>query len=46
MKSKLAQIMFHVNKFNPYQFKAVYFVLVLAASIIMRVPSDGGGGPV
>ncbi len=45
MKSKLAQIVFYVNKFDPRQLKVAYFVLMLAISFAMRAPSDGGGGP-
>lgn len=43
MKSKLAQI---ISKFDYRQIKVAYFVLMLAVSILMRAPSDGGGGSI
>ena len=46
MKSKLAQIVFFINKFDRRQIQVAYFILMLGVSIIMRAPSDGGGGPI
>jgi hypothetical protein len=46
MKTKLAHIVFNINKFDRRHIQVAYFVLMLAASIIMRSPSDGGTGPI
>lgn len=46
MKSKFAQIIPYINKYDYRQIKVAYFVLMLAVSVVMRVPSDGGGGPI
>ena len=46
MKTKLAQFVSYITKFDRRHFQIAYFVLMLAASVILRSPSDGGGGPV
>ena len=46
MKNKLAQIAFYLNKFDRRQIQVAYFVLMLAVSVIMRSPLDGGGEPI
>lgn len=46
MKTKLAQIVSYVNAVDHRKIQAAYFVLMLAVSIVMRSPSDGGTGPV
>lgn len=46
MKTKLAHIISFVNKFDRGQIQVAYFVLMLAISVILRAPSDGGTGPV
>jgi len=46
MKTKLVNLVSYINKLDRRQMQTIYFVLMLAASIIMRSPSDGGTGPV
>ena len=46
MKNKLSQIAFYLNKFDRRQLQVTYFVLMLAVSVIMRAPLDGGGDPI
>jgi hypothetical protein len=46
MKTKLAQIVSHINTIDRRQLQAAYFVLMLAVSVVLRAPSDGGTGPI
>lgn len=46
MKNKLAQIAFYLNKIDRHQLQIVYFVLMLAVSVVLRSPADGGGEPI
>lgn len=46
MKTKLAQFVSYINKFDRRQIQVAYFVLMLAVSFVMRAPSDGGTGPI
>ncbi|HSG45521.1 MAG TPA: hypothetical protein VLA72_20430 [Anaerolineales bacterium] len=46
MKSKLAQIVSQINKFDYRQIKLAFFVLILAVSFLQLTPYDGGGGPI
>lgn len=45
MKNKIARFVFYINKFDRHQVQFAYFALMLAVSVVLRVPSDGGGGP-
>lgn len=42
MKNLLTQAVSFINKFDRRQVQFAYFVLMLAISVIMRSPSDGG----
>lgn len=42
MKNKFAQAVSFINKFDRRQIQVAYFVLMLAISVILRAPSDGG----
>ena len=42
MKNIFAQAVSFINKFDRRQVQFAYFVLMLAMSVIMRSPSDGG----
>jgi len=46
MKNKLTQIISFVNIIDRRYVQAAYFVMMLAVSFVLRVPSDGGTGPV
>ena len=45
MKTKFAQFVYFINTIDPRQLRFAYFVLMLAVSIVMRKPSDGGSDP-
>jgi len=45
MKNKLAQFIFFVNQIDRRHLQFAYFVLMLAVSVILRRPSDGGSDP-
>lgn len=45
MKTKLAQLVSFVSKFDLRHIQFAYFVLALAGYIVLRAPSDGGTGP-
>jgi hypothetical protein len=45
MKNTLVQLFSYFNKFNHRQLQFAYFALMLVVSVVMRSPSDGGGGP-
>jgi len=45
MKTKLAQLVYIVTKVDRRYIQFAYFVLMLAGYIVLKAPSDGGGGP-
>jgi len=45
MNSKLAQLVFFVNKINHRHLQFVYFAVTLFAVFVIQGPSDGGVGP-
>lgn len=45
MKTKLAQFVSFVSKFDRRNIQYAYFVLVLVGFAIMQKPSDGSIGP-
>lgn len=42
MKNIIAQTVSFINKFDRRQVQFTYFMLMLAMSVLMRSPSDGG----
>ncbi len=46
MNNKLAQLVSFVNKIDRQHIQFAYMVLMLAAFVIARSPSDGGTGPI
>ena len=46
MKTKLAQLVYIVNKIDRRYLQFAYFVLMLGVSLIMQKPSDGGSDPI
>jgi len=46
MKTKLAQIVSYIHKFDHRQLQIAYFLVILAAAVITHAPTDGGGGPI
>ena len=46
MKTKLSQIVSYIATIDRRHFQVAYFVTMLAVSFVLRVPSDGGTGPV
>jgi hypothetical protein len=46
MNTKLAQLACFINKIDRRYFQFAYFVVMLAGYVMLRVPSDGGGGPI
>jgi hypothetical protein len=45
MKTKLAQFVSFLNKFDPRYIQTAYFALAVVGYIVLRAPSDGGTGP-
>ncbi len=45
MKNTLAQLTLIANKIDRRQLQWVYFLVMLAAAILLKAPSDGGTGP-
>lgn len=45
MKNKVAQLALFVNRIDRRYIQFAYFLVVLAASFIMKGPSDGGTDP-
>lgn len=46
MNNKLAQLIYVTNQIDRRYIQFAYFVLMLAALVVARAPSDGGTGPV
>jgi len=46
MNNKLAQIVNLINKIDRQHIQFAYLVLMWAAFVIARSPSDGGTGPI
>lgn len=44
MNNKFAQLMLTVSKIDRRYIQLAYFVVALAGAIILRSPSEGGGG--
>jgi hypothetical protein len=46
MKTKLTQLVSFVNKFDRRHIQILYFIMMFALAVVMKSPSDGGGGPI
>jgi hypothetical protein len=44
MNAKVAQLLSFVSKFDRRYVQFAYFAFALAGAVILRSPSDGGGG--
>lgn len=44
MNNKFAQLIFIINKVDRRYIQLAYFVVALTGAILLRSPSDGGGG--
>lgn len=44
MNNKLAQLVSIISKIDRRYIQLAYFVVALTGAVILRAPSDGGGG--
>lgn len=45
MKTKLAQLVYFVNKIDRRHLQFAYFAFTVFAALVVQGPSDGGTGP-